>query len=53
MAVSIVITPVVNGVSITENKTTVASTSLALGSAYAQSMVYEPTGALRGRRYLV
>ena len=46
MAVSIVITPIVSGVAITENKTTVTSTTLALGSAYAQSMIYEPTGAL-------
>ena len=46
MTVSIEISPVVNGVTVSENKTTVESSTLALGAAYAIGMIYHPTGAL-------
>lgn len=46
MTVSIEISPVVNGVTISENNTTVESSTLALGSAFAAGMAYAPTGAL-------
>lgn len=46
MSVSILVTPVVNGISISESSTTITASNVALGSANASSMAVTPVGGL-------
>ena len=46
MAISIVATPVINGISIEANATTIVSSTIALGNANASAMAVVPVGNL-------
>ena len=46
MAVSIVVTPVINGISVTEKKTTVTATGVALGSSTATAIAINSVAGL-------